>query len=82
MGTGDDPATVFYCRMPLRSPLSSIPIPLRRRDPEISLDLQTHIHSAYVDGRYAKRLDHALPLDPPLAREDLAWPQSFTKSHS
>ena len=53
--------------------LPSIPIPLRRKDPEVRLDLQELVDLAYESGRYGRRLDYFKPLDPPLSEEDAAW---------
>ena len=68
-----EPAVVYLYPLDLRSPLLSIPIPLRPRDPEVRLDLQELIDSVYANGRYARRLDYSRPLEPSLSDDDAAW---------
>ncbi|HYT91429.1 MAG TPA: DUF4058 family protein [Gemmataceae bacterium] len=54
-------------------PLPSIPVPLRDADPDIPLSLQALIETIYTLGRYARSIDYAKPLTPPLAPEEAAW---------
>jgi len=56
-----------------------LPIPLRKGESPISLDLQAIVDDTYVRGRY-ESLDHALELDPPLSSEDAAWAQALRNS--
>jgi len=56
--------------VPLRSPLPAIPIPLRRKDDDVRLDLQAVLEQAYRKGRYALTINYAEPPDPPLTRDD------------
>ncbi len=56
----------------LRQRLPRIPIPLRIKDEELSLDLQPLLDRCYEMGRHWQE-DFSLPLDPPLDAEDQAW---------
>ena len=56
----------------LRSRLPVIPIPLRDKDKDVTLDLQPLIEQAYRNGRY-DRTDYTRDCDPPLEGEDAAW---------
>src|SRR5687768_8033362 len=77
-----DPHAVYFFPIGLRVPLPSIPIPLRARDPEVRLDLQSLVTRAYENGRYARRLDYAKPCDPPLDAGDAAWAAALTNGKS
>jgi len=72
-----DPGAVYLYPLSLRERLPSIAIPLRPRDPEVRLDLQELVDLAYVNGRYARRLDYSKPLKWPLAADDAAWAADF-----
>ena len=62
---------VYLC--PLREPLPTIRVPLRRGDPDVALALQTLIDRCYRTGRYWLS-DHTRPLQPPAADEsESAW---------
>jgi hypothetical protein len=56
----------------LRERLTSIRIPLRRKDPDAVLDLQALVDLVYENGRYDD-IDYGRPLYPPLSAEDAAW---------
>lgn len=58
--------------MPLRQPLSSIPIPLREGEADIPLALQSIIDLCYLKGGYWKT-DHTNVPGPPLNADDAAW---------
>lgn len=57
----------FQTRVP------SLPVPLAKRDPDITLDLQPMIESIYEGSRYDRSIDYRKPLDPPLNDEEIAW---------
>jgi hypothetical protein len=59
-------------RLPLRQRLSHIPIPLRRHEMPIYLDLQAIHDECYQKGRY-DRLDYSVAPEPPLSSEDDDW---------
>ena len=68
-----EPGEVGMYPISLRDALPSIVIPLREKDPEVRLELQPLIEQAYANGRYARRLNYAVPPVPPLDTEDGAW---------
>jgi len=57
----------------LRSPLPTVPIPLRPPDPDVLLDLAAAFQLAYERGRYPRRLNYIGPPAAPLIDEDRAW---------
>lgn len=62
---------VYLC--PLREPLPTIRVPLRRGDPDVALPLQALVDRCYHTGRYWLS-DHTRPLHPPAADEsERAW---------
>ena len=71
-----DPAVLLY-PISLRVALPSIVIPLRSRDPEIRLELQTLVNQAYASGPYARRINYGKPPDPPLDLADQPWVQEI-----
>jgi hypothetical protein len=75
-----DPGAAYVFPIRLRDRLPEIPIPLRKSDPEIRLDLQAHLDHAYVSGRYARRIDYGQPCVPPLTHEDAAWADELLKA--
>ena len=69
--TGD--VELNYYPLPLRRRLPGIGVPLRRGEPDVTVDLQPPIDRAYSRGRYGSRLDYGRPPDPPLSADDAAW---------
>lgn len=69
---GADPDRLEFYAMPLRQRLPRLPIPLRRSDARVVLDLQTIIATAYDRGRYDD-IDYSKPLNPPLDLVDEQW---------
>ena len=61
-----------YC-VSLQQPLPTIRIPLRTGDKDISLQLQTLIDAAYMNGRYHEDIDYRKDPDPPLSGADKEW---------
>jgi hypothetical protein len=57
----------------LRSPLTTVPIPLRSPDPDVPLELAEAFRLAYDRGRYARRLDYATAPAAPLISQDREW---------
>jgi hypothetical protein len=65
--------------MSLRSPLPTIPVPLRRQETDVLLNLQMLIDQAYRNGRYDRtRYDQAC--DPPLEDGDAEWATAQLKA--
>jgi hypothetical protein len=65
--------------MPLRQPLPRVPIPLRRTDELIGLELQPLIEHVYTAGGHDD-IDYARPADPPLEGEDAAWAEELLRA--
>jgi hypothetical protein len=59
--------------MSLREKLPVIPIPLRPKDVDATLDLQALVALAYRNGRYAEALDYRDPPYPALKGDDATW---------
>ncbi len=57
----------------LREPLPCLPVPLAGDDSDIPLDLQIAMQEIYQRALYRRMVDYTLPVDPPLADEDMAW---------
>jgi hypothetical protein len=60
----------------LREPLPTIPIPLRPREPDATVDLQAVLHAVYDSAGYAPRIYEWEP-EPKLSPEDAAWAQGI-----
>jgi hypothetical protein len=56
----------------LRAPIPSIPIPLRKTDKDVILQLQPLIERVYIAGGHDD-IDYSKPPDPPLNPDDAAW---------
>ena len=65
--------------MPLRQRLSILPIPLRRQESPVNLDLQALVDQAYTTGRY-DRLDYSVELEVPLPPDDAAWADALLQA--
>jgi hypothetical protein len=57
----------------VRDRLPVVAVPLRKPDPDVSLDLARVFRRAYETGPYRKILRYDLPADPPLSSADAAW---------
>lgn len=64
----------------IRDPLPSIPIPLKRPDPDVSLDLGAHFATAYDRGRYGASIDYAGPPSTLKKASDRAWADRTAKA--
>ena len=62
-------------RWSVRDSLPRIPIPLRKPDPDVLIDLAASVSRVHDLGRYARTLRHGLPLPETmsLTPEDRAW---------
>ena len=63
----------FLWRMALREPLPSIFVPLRRKDADVSLDLQKTLDFAYDRAAYDVDVNCRVPPNPPLSKNDARW---------
>ena len=57
-----------------------IPIPLRRPDPDVPLDLAAIAASSYDRGRYGRLLDYGAALGLPMAPDDLDWARGTARA--
>lgn len=58
----------------LRLPIPGVPVPLRRPDPDVALDLTAALRQIYRSARYERCIDYrAAPPPPDLAPDDAAW---------
>ncbi len=64
----------------IRDRLPPIPIPLRRPDPDVILDLDAVFATAYDRGRYARSIDYATPPVTVKNAADRAWAQRIAKA--
>ena len=55
------------------SPLPTIPVPLAKPDPDVTLALQLLIDAIYIRSRYANDIDYRQPCEPPLAPAEVEW---------
>lgn len=60
----------------LRRPLPAVPIPLRRTDRDVPLELQPLIDRVYAGGGHDD-IDYTAPPDPPLDPEDSEWAEKL-----
>jgi hypothetical protein len=66
--------------VPLRTPLPTINIPLRREEKDVQLNLQALLEQAYRKGRYALTIDYAEPPEPPLIADDAKWARALIRA--
>lgn len=58
----------------LQKPLPTVPVPLRRPDPDVALPLTQVLHQVYRNARYDLQVDyHAAPPPPDLSPTDATW---------
>ena len=58
----------------LEQSLPEIPVPLRREDPDITIDVQAILHELYDRGAYSRRLDYSQPVpSPALSQTRQQW---------
>jgi len=62
-----------YWPVSMRQPLPVVGIPLRHPDPDVPLDLQRVLNSAYERGAYDLSVDYREEPEPPLIAADSAW---------
>lgn len=76
---GWNPWRLEFYPLPLRERLPSIGIPLRERDQDVPLNLQSLVDQCYVNGRYDS-IDYKANLEPPFEKVDAAWVDDLLKS--
>jgi hypothetical protein len=57
----------------IRQPLPTIPIPLRKDEPEVVVDLQQVFTTVYDRAAYELSLNYGVPLHHPLTPEEASW---------
>jgi len=65
-----------YCEVyawTLKDKMPTIPIPLLKGDPDVTLDLQAVFNAAYDRAGYDYSLDYSREIEPPLSPEDAKW---------
>jgi hypothetical protein len=66
----------------LREALPVVPVPLRRPDPDVALDLGAALRQIYNSARYERRIDYRTdPPLPALPAEDIAWLDALLHEH-
>lgn len=69
-----DPAAVYMIPFQLRQMLPKLPIPLRKDDAPVFLELQPLVNAVYERGRCGQVIDYTQPPpEPALSAEDAAW---------
>ncbi len=64
----------------VRDPMPILPIPLKVKDGDITLELRDGFDRAYEDGGYQNRIDYRSPPTIQLRRPDQAWADEFLKA--
>lgn len=64
----------------IRQQLPVISIPLRGKDPDVPLDLETVLQSAYDRAGWDLKIDYTKPPDPPLKTDDARWVAKLLRS--
>ena len=62
----------------LRQPLPTIPIPLKKDEPEVPLDLQAVFTTVYDRARYQLSLNYAAKPGVPLSEADASWQRQLS----
>ncbi len=57
----------------LKDPLPTVPVPLRRPDPDVPLDIQAALTTAYDALGFRYIIDYGRPAEPAMSAEDEAW---------
>jgi hypothetical protein len=58
----------------LRTPIPRVPVPLRRPDPDVALDITAALQQIYASARYERRINYRDDPPPPdFTDDDLAW---------
>lgn len=67
----------------LRQPFPRVPIPLRRPDPDIVMDLNVALQQIYTSAAYERRINYRLPPPKPeLAADDVIWLDERLHTHA
>jgi hypothetical protein len=78
---GEDWRRAHFWPVSVRRALPIIGIPLRGKDPDVSLDLNAVLRTAYDNAGYDVSIDYRRDPVPPLSREDAAWAAKLLRQH-
>lgn len=73
------PQVEVYC-FGLRQPIPTIPVPLRRREPEPALAINQLLHDLYDRAGYDLVIDYQQPLSPALPEHDATWVDNLLRA--
>ena len=76
----DDLSRVRLYPLPLREPLTPVPIPLRPADQPVWLDVQWLVGDTYAGDLYGQTIDYRRDPDPPLSADDAAWADALLRA--
>jgi hypothetical protein len=67
----------------LRDPLPVVPVPLRRPDPDVALDINAALAQIHESAAYERRIDYRSDPPPPtLSEEDAKWLDSYLRKNN
>lgn len=78
---GEDWRRARFWPVRVRQELPVIGIPLRGKDPDVPLDLNAVLRTAYDHAAYDVSIDYRGDPVPPLSREDAAWAAKLLRTH-
>ncbi|HTU91469.1 MAG TPA: DUF4058 family protein [Gemmataceae bacterium] len=78
---GENRRRARFWPVSLRRALPIISIPLRGKDPDVLLDLNAVLRTAYDNAAYDVSIDYRRDPLPPLSREDAAWAAKLLREH-
>ncbi len=64
----------------IRDPLPTIPVPLKKGDPDVPLDLQAAFNTVYDRARYDLSMDYRADLQPPLSEDNAEWARRLVQT--
>jgi hypothetical protein len=70
-----------YWPFSVRQPVPAVPIPLRKPDPDLTLDLGAVLQAVYEHGAYDLSIDYRQDAEPKLEDEDAEWARALIKKH-
>ncbi|MFQ5859872.1 MAG: DUF4058 family protein [Anaerolineae bacterium] len=65
----------------LRQPIPAFPVPLRKGEMDVAVDLNTLLHELYDRAGYDLAIDYRLEADPPLEGDDAEWADALLRQH-
>lgn len=78
---GEDRRRARFWPVTVRQELPIIGIPLRGKDPDVPLDLNAVLRTAYDNAAYDVSIDYRRDPVTPLSREDAAWAAKLLREH-